>query len=97
MKNNIQDDKGEIVGIDCSLLLKDMLPPPQAMAAWPTRVLRTLPDGKEETVSYLYPGTIQAVLLEKPDQVTLQFDNGQTISAHLAENFQLRNDWKEPS
>ncbi len=88
------DDAGEMDGVAlhaAPLHLHDLLAGTEPVETWPTRVFRTLANGSEETVSYRYPGAIQAVRFDKNREVTLEFADGKTVSAHLAKDFHLIN------
>jgi hypothetical protein len=91
-KNNddqYTDDDGEMAEVGA--ILADLLPTASDMSDFPVHLFETLPDGTERTVGYRYGGNILTVRLEKPDSITLEFDDGRTIQAHLAKNFHLFN------
>ena len=86
------DDMGEMDGVNENgpfLKLSDLIPGALPPEQWPIQVVQTRPDGGEETVSFSFPGEIQAVRMGAGREVTFEFDNGKTFSAHLKPGINL--------
>lgn len=84
------EDNGEMEGVDTSVTpsqLRDILPTAEDSQKALVRVMQTSPAGEEELIRYDYPGEVTAIRVERPDELVLEFDSGQTIHAHVSANF----------
>ncbi len=90
---NYTDDMGEMDGLlEDTEPITDVLPSPEVLKNAPTRIFKTMEDGTEQTLEYRYPSQVRQVVISEDNDIILELDDGQKITAHLAEGARITNE-----